>query len=434
MHKLSLRSAILIILNVMVGFGIFVNTTQLAQIAGFLGFACYLLVAALMVPLMSCMAVIMARHSGGFYVYGAKEIHPLAGFISAWIFFTGKLASAALIIHVVVQLLQGLLPALAQIPILALDACIIILFCLLNMLHMRVGSSFATGFFSLKLLPLLFAICAGLYLLSSATIAPQTFIWSGIPQGIPFVVYAFTGFETACSLSRSIEDDQRNGPRAIFWAFSIAVTINVLYQLLFFIGTSGDLMSKQSYLDAFPTLLAHLFPAAPALAQQITNFLHLALATAALGGSYGILFSNHWNLHVLAEHGHLPARSWFLRTNRHGIPVLGIIVEALLCIGYLVCTNGAQKPLQQINALACTIAYTISVLALLAAVQRKQVATPAWLVYAALGSCSIFLATCVRNFWIFGAGALIGYSLIVAFGLLLYVMTRRMQQTFPTQN
>lgn len=433
-HKLSLRSAILIILNVMVGFGIFVNTTQLAHIAGFLGFACYLLVAALMVPLISCMAIIMGRHTGGFYVYGAKEIHPFAGFLSAWIFFTGKLASAALIIHVVVQLLQGLIPLLATISTLSIDCFIICLFGLLNLMHMRVGTSFAAGFFTLKMLPLLFAILVGLYLFSSAVVTPHVCIWAGITQGIPFVVYAFTGFETACSLSRSIEDDQRNGPRAIFWAFTIAVTINVLYQLLFFAATSGQLMEKASYLDAFPTLLAHLLPASPAVAQHITNILHLALAIAALGGSYGILFSNHWNLHVLAEHGHLPARKWFTFTNRYGIPVFGIFAEVLICIAYLFFTQGHQKPLQQINALACTIAYTISVLALFAAIYRKEVTTSLWLVLAALASCGIFLFTSMQSFWIYGTGALIAYSGVVGFGLLLYLLTKSSQQTLQLQN
>ena len=415
MHKLSLRSAILVILNVMVGFGIFINTVKLPQIAGFLGFACYLLVAALMVPLIYCMAQVMGRHTGGFYSYAAADISPFAGFVSAWIFFTGKLASAALIIHVVVELLQQLIPLLARIPTLALDSFVIILFAGLNLLHAKVGTSLAAGFFTLKLFPILFAILAGLYLFSGATIPEAGWIWSGIPAGIPFVVYAFTGFETACSLSRSIEDDKRNAPRAIFWSFAIAVSINALYQLLFYVATNGSIAAQENYKGAFPTLLAYLLPAHPILQCQLTSVLHLALAVAALGGSYGILFSNHWNLYALAENKHLPGHDWLTRVNKYGIPVAGIFIEALLCIGYLFFTGGAQTPLQQIGALACTIAYTITILGMLKV-------TRSWVSWLALGSCSVFIFTCMRNFILFGANALFAYSGLVLLGLLLYFM------------
>src|SRR5581483_2039418 len=105
-HKLSFWTAVFVNLNVMFGAGLFINTVVLAHSAGFLGFVCYLLVALLLIPLiLSTAALLRFYPDGGFYVYAAKSIHPLAGFISSWAYFTGKLASATLLIHVFTSLM-----------------------------------------------------------------------------------------------------------------------------------------------------------------------------------------------------------------------------------------------------------------------------------------------------------------------------------------
>jgi amino acid transporter len=420
-HKLSLRSAILINLNVMVGFGIFVNTVILAKTAGFLGFVCYALVALLIFPLILSIATLMRIHpSGGFYTYGAQEISPLAGFLSAWVYFTGKLASATLIIHVVMTLLQSLIPVLQKVPTLFLDIFVIVLFTLLNTFHMKVGSRVAGIFIILKLTPIFFAIVCGLYLLSGATIPADSFLWSGIPSSIPFVLYAFTGFEACCSLSKSIENSEKNGPKAILFSFALAVIINVAYQLLFFTATGGALMTQESYLNAFPTLLNALFND-PIKVSQGVSMLHLALGTAALGGSYAILFSNHWNLYTLAQHNHTFFSSVLTKLNKNQIPVACILAETVLCIFYLVVTQGSQAPLQQINALACTIAYTISVLALIQALKKSSSPhTRMYVPLCALASCTLFIAACIRNFILNGASSLIAFSAIITFGLFMY--------------
>lgn len=422
-HKLSLRSAILINLNVMVGFGVFVNTVMLSQLTGALGCVVYAIVALLITPLIMSVAALMRIHpAGGFYTYAAKEIHPLAGFVSAWVYFTGKLASAALIMHVSTTLLQQLIPLLQHVPLLMLDSIIIACFVVLNTLHLKIGSRVALGFIVLKLIPIFFAIATCLYLVSAKTavIAPR--LWSNIPASIPFVLYAFTGFEACCSISRNIEHADINGPRAIYLSFIIAVTINVLYQLLFFSALGPTLMAQSSYLGAFPSLLTSLLPAQPIVAVHATNIVHLAIATAALGGSYGILMSNHWNLFALAEHEHIPGAAWFTKLNKHHMPTVCVIVEGLLCTGYLVLTKGNQAPLQQINALACTIAYTLSVVALLQVLKRDTSVIQSWIPRLALISCLLFIGTCIRSFVLFGVKPLLAFSGLIGLGIALFAL------------
>ena len=75
-HKLSLSSAVLINLNVMVGAGIFINTVLLSQNAGGLGAAAYAVVGLLLLPLMMSMYQLAKIHRGGsLYDYGLHMGH-----------------------------------------------------------------------------------------------------------------------------------------------------------------------------------------------------------------------------------------------------------------------------------------------------------------------------------------------------------------------
>lgn len=403
----------------MIGFGLFVNTVLLAKLTGSLGFLSYALTAALISPLIASIAALMKRHPvGGFYTYAARDIHPFAGFLSAWAYFTGKLASAALIIHVIMVLMQSLFPPLATIPTLVLDFGVILLFTFLNTFHLKLGSRLAALFFMLKLMPIFFALGGGLYLIAGAPITVTPLLWQGIPLSIPFVLYTFMGFEAACSLSQSIENPNVNGPRAIYLSFAAAVVINIMYQFLFFAATQGSLMMQTSYLDAFPLLLAHLMPAHPLLAQKIVGLLYLALGCATLGASYGILLSVHWNLYTLAQHNHIPFARIFTRLNKHHIPTACVLIQAMVCILYLLITQGNQKSLQQLSVLGTVIAYTISVVGLLLyeySAQKINLRS-----YAAMMSCLFFLAMGIKNFFIFGPHALYLFLILMFVGIVAY--------------
>ena len=88
-HKLSLREAILININIMLGAGLFINMNLLSQNAGILGAFSYIIIGLLMLPLIVSMMQLLKIHpSGGLYTFGLKELHPFAGFLSAWSYAT----------------------------------------------------------------------------------------------------------------------------------------------------------------------------------------------------------------------------------------------------------------------------------------------------------------------------------------------------------
>ncbi len=389
-HKLSLLSAILINLNIMLGSGIFINTVVLTKQAGSLGALVYVLVAALLLPLIITIAKLLHYHheSGTFYDFG-RSVSPFFGFLSSWSYFTAKLCTAALGIHVCLSFLQKIIPALQCIPILPFDGAVIILFALLNLLNLKIGQSIQYSFIGLKLIPILFIIFTGLFFLSGQNFTGETLRFSGIPFSIPLVLFAFSGFEASCSLSSRIKNSQRNGPLAIFISYGLVVTIVFLYQFLFY-GSLGLPLGNLAggYLDIFPAYLTQ-FSLSSALKLKLQTIFHLAIASSTLGAAYGILYSNCWNLYTLAYHKHTFFRKTLISLNAHGMPFACVLAEGLLALTYIVITQGKQIPLQQVSALGGTIAYTLSSIALLIITYKNEKSISTIAVLSILSCCAL---------------------------------------------
>jgi amino acid transporter len=422
--KLSLTAAILINLNIMLGSGIFVNTVLLAQSAQALGAFAYLLVGIILLPLIFTMSSLVKVYpTGTFYDFGAP-LHPFIGFVSSWSYFTAKLASCALGVHVCISLLQTIFPALTFVPTLALDVAVVLLFALLNMGNLRMGQSIQYFFITFKVVPILFAIIAGLYLLSHGTAPVPEVSLSGMFSSIPFVLYAFTGFEASCSLNRALRNPEKDGPRAILGAYLLGITIVFLYQLIFYSSLEGQLGYLSSYLQAFPTLLRKLFPASRQLQNIFKILLHSGIASSSLGAAYGIMFSNSWNLYALAKQNHLTKSVFFAQLNRYAIPYVCVATEAAFAIAYLLFSQGNQIPLQQISSCGMTITYTLSALALVTFFYKQQ-RTFKPIPVLGLATCFIFIVTFVRNAANFGGSALLLFLGILTAGICMFLLNNK---------
>lgn len=425
-YKLSLPTAILININIMLGAGIFINTQQLAQTAGVLGAFNYLIVGALMLPLILCIAELLKLHpAGGFYTYARAEISPFIGFLSGWSYFTSKLASSMLMIHVSMSLLQQIFSPLSNINIFYLDSIVVCFFVALNMLNIKAGSNIQKLFIGFKTIPIFFAILVGFFLLQGANFSSANMIWSGIPISLPWVIYAVIGFEAACSVSSKIKDAERNAPLAVLISFAIVLVIAFLYQLLFYGALGTRLSSVNGVIGIFPALLAQLMPGNEILASKLEGFLHLAIASSTLGAAYGILFSNCWNLHILAKNGHILFSSFFAKLNAQLVPFACVLVEGALCFLYLWISGGCNVPLQQIGALGCVISYAFSVWALLNAMKTKNnIRLSKNVAYLGIASCSILMAACINSFFTKGMSSLIIYASLIILGVIMYMVTQ----------
>lgn len=415
MHQLSLSTAILININIMLGAGIFINTSTLAGRTGLLGGLMYLLVGLLMLPLILSVAQLLRLHpAGGFYAFAQKEVNPFVGFLSGWSYFTSKLASCMLMIHVSVTLLQSIFPALQLLHPFILDFCLVSLFSALNLLNIKAGSRIQKIFISFKVFPIFFAILTGFFLLQGDHFAASHIRWEGLQTSLPLVIYAVIGFEAACSMSSKIKDAKKNAPLAVLISFAIVILIASLYQTLFYGALGQKLAACASHVEIFPAFIGKLWGQLP----QFEALLHLAIASSTLGAAYGIMFSNSWNMHILAQNGHLLFSKFFERFNQNLIPFACVLVEGLLCLAYLAVSQGSLIPLQQIGALGCVIAYTISVVALLYAKKNNPETTISrWIPLLGLASCGILLTACIRSFFLNGMSSLLIYAALIMVGI-----------------
>ena len=425
-HKLSMQTAIFINVNIMLGSGIFINSTILAKKAGFWGAFCYLAVGLLMLPLIFSISKLVSLHpSGGFYTFGSKEIHPFIGFISTVSYIVGKLASAVIVTQIAVLLAQEAIPLLQGIPSLLLNSLLMVLFIILNMFDIQTNSTIQAYFFGLKIIPITFGILVGLHLFTGNSVSSSYSANIGqLFSALPLVLFATAGFEAACSLSSRIKNASINAPRAIFISYGIVIFATTLFQSMLYGALQCELVHMPDYRYVFPTLLEHLIPCSSTIGNFMSNILHCAIAASALGGSYGIIFSNNWNIYTLAQHNHLFGAHFLTQLNRYHIPWLCVIVEGIIYMAFLFISQGNQIPLQQIGALGPTIAYTFSAIAFWIVTQNNAMyKNYAFIAMLAIGSCMLLIMATLYGLLMygsFGLYSLVFFILLLTFGAFMF--------------
>jgi amino acid transporter len=423
-HKISLPVAIIINLNIMLSAGIFLNSIPLAQYAGGLSPLTYIIIGSLLIPLIISIALLMNYHvQGNFYSVAAQELHPLLGFASIWSYFFAKPASAALMIHFFSDIMRQVFPTINGISHISLDIIVIIVFVMLNLLNMQIGKSIQVSFVAIKAIPIFAIILIGIWFLQPANFAPINLRPSGIIIGLPLALFAFAGFEATLSISKHIENAQRNAPFAIMLSYIIAVTISVLYQFGYYAASNLHTLSTNNYFQAIVCFLTSVFHQ---IHPTLVALLSILVSISALGGAYGIMFSNKWNLYTLAQHKHVFFHNSLLKMNRAGIAYWCLFVEACIILTYITSTGAHQIILQHISAFGCTTSYTISVISFAMLVFFKLKKT--WLkvlAILALINCALLLSSCINGFIIHSPAALYIFGIMMAFGILMYLYTQK---------
>ena len=371
-NRLSLWSAIIININIIIGSGVFINTTELAKRAGLLGGLCYALVGLLLFPLILSFVRLLQLHpSGGFYSFCSTSIHPFVGFINTWCYFFAKLSSTTLVIHIFTLLMQKTFPILNFCCPATFDIGILTILLALNMLNVKTGSKIQGWLIIFKLFPLFFVIISGLFFLQGSNLTPVHQLWSGLPSAMPLVLHALLGFEVACAISRNIENPEVNGPRSILISYGIVIVLYVAYQTFFYgiLGTS--LTETTNYSGAFPLLISK-FGISDYFRNILGHLIHLAIATSALSAGFGMIYANMWNLYSLAELKHTIASAAIIQRNRFNIPFMCVLAQGAIMLTYMFIINGEQTTFQQLSAFGTTFTYVVSIAGLFATLRQRH--------------------------------------------------------------
>lgn len=427
--KLSLLSAILININVMLGSGIFINTVVLAKEAGSLSPLSYIIVGILLLPIVFSIVTLwgFCKSQATFYQL-AGQISPFMGFLSSWGYFIGKISTFSLGIHVCSSILHQLFDFFKVVPLLLLDLIFIFVFTVFNLLNLKVNSKIQYGFIILKFIPILFMIFSVFYLFSYSNFGSSLLIPQGIPVSLTLVFYAFSGFESSCSLSQLIDNPKKNGVKAILISYLLVIIIATLFQFSFCSIFMNDVnFLSEGYLCVFGSLVSKLFIFKDRFKSILISILNLGIAFSSIGSAYGVMFSNSWNLYTLAQNEHLFFSKFINRLNKDQVPYICIIIEGIIAIMYILLSQGYQISLQQVAALASTIAYTLSVLALLFLSIRQKIIKNIYLAFVALCSCLILIIAFVSNLFFYGiSNLLILFLLFILFGGYMFYRKHRL--------
>jgi basic amino acid/polyamine antiporter, APA family len=237
-----------LIINSMVGAGIFVLPARAFGLIGPYSLAAFVICALVVALIILCFAEVGSRfrETGGPYLYARESFGAAAGFQVGWMFWLARLTSSATNCNLLVVYLGYFWPganaggwraAIITVVIVGLTA--------INYVGVRDAAAVSNWFAVGKLLPLLLFVAVGLFFIS-----PANFNAAAVPDGGSFstavmlLVYAFTGFENATVPTGEVRDPQRNIPLATLIAVGIVAAFYVSIQAVC-VGTLPGLATSE---------------------------------------------------------------------------------------------------------------------------------------------------------------------------------------------
>ncbi len=300
-HKISLTTAILMNINIMVGSGILIGPGVMAGVAGNASFLTWLIVALLFLPIVLS-TVQMSRYSpgaGGFYRYAKAGLNTTAGFWSGILYIGGYTFAVAL---EMLALRQTLFDALGEnwtwftTNTYLFNIVIILALVGLNMLGLKFFSRVLNSLTISKVIPIIALILLLPFIINpsfTVTLAEA----SMLPYAMPMAIFGYFGFEYCCSISHLIEDSERNAPLAILIGFSVTA---ILYTLFTFgvLNLMGPTELAAQGASSFADFLTLPIPYFRTLMRII---IPVASALTLFAAGAGILNANAVMLHSMAD-------------------------------------------------------------------------------------------------------------------------------------
>lgn len=410
-RKLTLADAVFIGAGSMIGAGIFAAFAPAARAAGDYLLVSLAIAAFLAFANATSSAQLAAQHpqSGGTYIYGKKQLGDIWGFLAGWCFVVGKTAScAAMAMTFAAYAAPSWQKPLAIGAVLALTA--------VNYRGITRTAALTKLLVSLVLAGLgvfFVAVWAGVEPAPLVTyILPPPGIY-GVLQGAGLLFFAFAGYARIATMGGEVKRPERTIPRAIFWALGLvgllylAVALTLLSQL----GTTRLQGSTAPLADAV---------GGSAFASGV---LSLAASLAALGALLALITGIGRTGHAMAVGKHLPAVFAPLHP-RFGAPHrLEMTVAVAVCLLILLFDVRGAIGFSSFGILLYYFLANCAAFTQGAAHRRY----PRWLQVTGAAGCFIVV-------WTLPLASLIGGLVLLAFGLLYYLLLARRQTQEPVRS
>lgn len=344
-----------LVLNGLIGSGIFALPGKVALNAGLYSAWLFLLVGGVFLAVVLTFAELGSYYSrtGGPVLYAQDAFGPFVGFSTGWTIYLSRVtafaANANVMATYVGTLHESLAGSMAHAGIVTI---VTVGLTWANYLGVKDGVRTMSVFTVLKLLPLLLLILLGLGEVTGATlIPPGPFEVSELGATALLLIYAYVGFETIGVTAGETQNPKRFIPRALVFT---VLAISVLYFLIMLVFVA--IVPASDYGEATLVDVGRAL-AGPAGALVIT----LAAAFSIGGNLSGSMLAAPRMVFSMAEQGTLPAV--FARVHeKHSTPHISILLYGALAL--VLALSGSFVVLAVASSVVRLLGYMVCIAAL----------------------------------------------------------------------
>lgn len=263
-RKLGVWGLWLLVVNGLIGAGIFGLPSGAARLAGEYSVFIYIICALLMLPVILCFAELGSyfRGTGGPVKYGTEAFGPFIGFQSGWLYYVARLISFSANSVLLVESIGYFYEPAAQGTGRILSLLII---CggltFINILGSVESIRSLAVFTILKFSVLILLVFGGIALLGSEILpdfSTQTPPFSDLGAAALLLIYAFVGFEGGVVPAGESKNPETDMPRALILGLGSVVVIYMLVQMVSQSAVPNLADSTSPLLDASAALFGNI--------------------------------------------------------------------------------------------------------------------------------------------------------------------------------
>jgi len=217
-RDIGIFGAAFIVLNSVIGAGIFALPGKIAVSAGMASPWLFLVVGILFLSIILTFAELASYYdqTGGPVLYARDAFGPLAGFSTGWLIFLARMTAFAANANVMAIYLASLSDVFAsEFARMAIITLVTGGLTWANVLGVKDGVRTMGVFTFLKVIPLLLLVLLGLQHVTGATLVPADFQIDNIGGTTLLLIYAYVGFETVGVTAGETSQPQRTIPIAL---------------------------------------------------------------------------------------------------------------------------------------------------------------------------------------------------------------------------
>ncbi|MBT5218546.1 MAG: amino acid permease [Woeseia sp.] len=219
LRGIGMAGAVILVLNSIIGAGIFALPSAVAASAGILSPWLFLIVGVLVITIVLTFAELASyfKESGGPVLFTTSAFGPLAGFSTGWLLFISRMAAFAANTTVMALYLGAVIPWFSEgIGRIVLIVTICVTLTWVNILGVKEGVRAMAVITVFKIVPIVLLIILGMQHVSGDILFPDTLPKiDNIGSTTLLLIYAFVGFESATIMSGETKNPKETLPRAL---------------------------------------------------------------------------------------------------------------------------------------------------------------------------------------------------------------------------